>query len=744
MNELAFSVNLTGQDELSMTFPEDLEALVLNEYFQDVKDDNQFEDGKSFDAEDDDWVLLDEEAPPPFLNICIMIVGSRGDVQPFIAFGQALIAYGHRVRLATHECFRAFVQTNGLEFVPLAGDPRDLMAYMVKTGGRLIPASWAEITEDIPANRALVQTIIESTWTAVTAASSDGSAYVVDAIIANPPCFGAPHVAEALQVPIHMFFTMPWSPTRAFPHPLARIPEPEPGSKQNILSYYVLDWVIWSGVADLINTFRSNTLRLDKIHSGQNGADLLNTHKIPFAYMWSRALIPKPRDWGPHIDVLGFCFLPGSGAGDWTPPEEIRTFLAAGPPPIFLGFGSCVVPDPAALTNLVLTAAREAKVRLLVQSGWGNLADHQHSARSGSEKVSADDVLFIGRAPHEWLFAHCAAVCHHGGAGTCATGLKFGLPTIVVPFFGDQTFWGSMVCAVGAGPAPIPFPQLTAQKLATAFRFSLRPDVKSRAEELGRALVAENGIQNAVKEFHKHLPTGMRCDIIPTEVAIVRCHDCKLSLTLKADAAVHHVSSANSPADVKSNKKNHVQDALLTDSEIKEAILSNPITHKRPYLRHSTWQFAHPGDFKSAVVAACGGVLDTALSGMSGMITEPLSADDGYVRGAARGARGLVGSTLESGATFMLKIGQGMESASLRDRKDIVGTLWRAGQTGVNMAGHATRAIERLATLSPSDSSTPLFLKHRHHAAASYVLSEQDKAAILALHQAHLAQQNIL
>ncbi|WP_219519744.1 glycosyltransferase [Nonomuraea ceibae] len=120
----------------------------------------------------------------------------------------------------------------------------------------------------------------------------------------------------------------------------------------------------------------------------------------------------------------------------------MRDFLAAGPAPICIGFGSMVGKDPAALTALVLRAVREARVRAVLLGGWGGL-------RRAAEDT--DHVIFLEEAPHDRLLPRCAAVVHHGGAGTTGAAFAAGIPSVVVPFGVDQPFWGARARAHGAG-----------------------------------------------------------------------------------------------------------------------------------------------------------------------------------------------------------------------------------------------------------------------------------------------------
>ena len=442
------------------------------------------------------------------MNIVLMVVGSRGDVQPFLALGNGLQKHGHRVRIATHAVFKDFVQSAGLEFYPIGGDPAQLMAYMVKNPG-LIPNMKSLREGEIRAKRRMVLEMMQGCWAACISPDPDSNIpFVANAIIANPPTFAHIHCAQALSVPLHMVFTMPWSPTKAFPHPLANIRNTTTDEKlANYLSFSLVSGLTWQGLGDVINDFRLKTLGLEEVPLTE-GPFLLETFRIPYTYCWSPALIPKPRDWRDHIDVAGFIFR---SPPLYEPTPELDSFLKSGPPPLYIGFGSIVVERPEVLLDTVLEAVRKAGVRCVISKGWSSLA---------TDDVP-DDVLFVGECPHEWLFQHTFAVVHHGGAGTTAAGLNAGKPTIIVPFFGDQPFWGDMVANSGAGPAPIPHSRLTAEGLAEAIEFCKTPEASEAAKAVAEKMQAENGVEAAVASFHRHLHVeDLRCDLIPTLPAV--------------------------------------------------------------------------------------------------------------------------------------------------------------------------------------------------------------------------------
>jgi UDP:flavonoid glycosyltransferase YjiC (YdhE family) len=243
----------------------------------------------------------------------------------------------------------------------------------------------------------------------------------------------------------------------------------------------------------------------------------------------SPALIPKPKDWGQHISISGFYFL--SLASSFTPEPELAAFLAGGPPPVYIGFGSIVVDDPNAMTQMIFEAVKKTGVRALVSKGWGGL---------GADEVGIPlGVFMLGNVPHDWLFQHVSCVVHHGGAGTSAAGIALGRPTVVVPFFGDQPFWGAMIARAGAGPTPIPFRQLTADKLSAAILEALKPMTLEKAKELGARISKENGTEIGGKSFHDHLDIdSLRCSLAPSRVAVWRVKRTKTRLSALAAAVL--------------------------------------------------------------------------------------------------------------------------------------------------------------------------------------------------------------
>lgn len=242
----------------------------------------------------------------------------------------------------------------------------------------------------------------------------------------------------------------------------------------------------------------------------------------PFSayYHRSSALIPKPADWGPHINITGFSFL--KTGSDYHPPEDLVQFLKAGPPPVYIGFGSIVVDKPDELTKTIFGAVKRAGVRALVSKGWGGLGVGD----------APEDIFLLGNCPHDWLFQYVSCVVHHGGAGTSAIGIAMGKPTIVVPFFGDQPFWGAMIYRANAGPEPVPYKNLTAENLAESIKKALQPGIKASVHEMSEKIAGEHGAEDAAASFNDAVGyDSMRCMLCPEKVAVWRVKRTNLRLS---------------------------------------------------------------------------------------------------------------------------------------------------------------------------------------------------------------------
>lgn len=264
---------------------------------------------------------------------------------------------------------------------------------------------------------------------------------------------------------------------------------------------------------DLINEFREDTLQLPPFRT-RDAIQGMTLENVPHTYCWSPSLVPKPADWPDYISVSGFFFL--DLANNYQPPEDLVQFLEAGDPPIYIGFGSITGHDAQRILRVVLEALAVTGYRALL------------SGLAKDNDEVPPNVFKIGNCPHDWLFKHgkisdllffssnfkhhryfiVSAVCHHGGAGTTAAGIRAGKPTIIVPFFGDQFFWGTMIWKSGAGAQPLPGKHLNTEDLAEAFKVVHQWDTREFAKRLQIAFQRENGCEEAVQAFHANLPVN--------------------------------------------------------------------------------------------------------------------------------------------------------------------------------------------------------------------------------------------
>lgn len=370
--------------------------------------------------------------PAESLRITCLTIGSRGDVQPYIALCKGLLAEGHRPKIATHAEFEPWVRKHGIDFAPVEGDPAELMRICVENG----MFTYSFLKEASQKFRGWIDDLLTSAW-----ASCQDS----DLLIESPSAMAGIHIAEALRIPYFRAFTMPWSRTRAYPHAFA-VPEHRMGGAYNYITYVMFDNVFWKAIAGQVNRWRKNELGLKA-----TTLDKMQPNKVPFLYNYSPSVVPPPLDYPDWIRITGYWFL--NEGVDWTPPTDMSEFIQRARDDakkiVYIGFGSIVVSDPAALTKTVIESVQKADVRCILSKGWSDRLGDPSSAKP--EVPLPPEILQIQAAPHDWLFSQIDAAVHHGGAGTTGASLRAGVPTIVKPFFGDQFFFGSRVEDLGVG-----------------------------------------------------------------------------------------------------------------------------------------------------------------------------------------------------------------------------------------------------------------------------------------------------
>lgn len=414
--------------------------------------------------------------------ISIVASGTRGDVQPYIALGIGLKAAGHQVRLLTNENFEPMVTEAGLDFFSIG---KSIEAILENE-------EWHKVLESSNFLRILRQMQTEmkqqaSYFASVMPDLVQGS----DLIIAGAGGIsGVYTIANLLNIPMIQAFVFPFTPTAAFPSPL--VPNLPAGGIVNRLSFHITRQMFWqsSKTADVATREILGAAKAPFWGPYKQ----MSLQKTPVLYGYSRHVLPHPADWPAHHVTTGYWFL--DTYDHWTPPADLVEFLNAGDAPVYIGFGSMRTRNPEEAGAIALEALAISGQRGIIASGWGGLK---------ADRLP-ESIHPITSIPHSWLFPQMAAVVHHGGAGTTAAGLAAGVPSVIIPFMGDQPFWGKRVADLGVGPTPIPRKKLTAQQLADAITEAVTNHaMRQRARTLGENIRAEDGIASAIQVIERVL-----------------------------------------------------------------------------------------------------------------------------------------------------------------------------------------------------------------------------------------------
>jgi len=433
------------------------------------------------------------------MRILLTSFGTRGDVQPYAAFAAALADAGHQVTLAVPSALAGLVpaagrggaegDASGRVTVRPAGDEmlrivRDVMPQM---------SGAADGLKSFRAMKSAMREHLEETWqAALQQQAEDGG---IDVVVHHAKCLGGPHIAEKLGIPAVLTLPLPfYTPTAAYPVPF--FGGADLGARGNRASY-AMGRAGNALYAPMLSAFRARIGlpgRVGRLEDPLRTPDGSAGHVL---YPYSRHVLPVPPDYPSTAHVPGYWFLPEQ---EESLAPEVEEFLAAGEAPVYIGFGSMGFGKGAQeRRDAVLEALAATGLRGIVATGWGGMTP----GASGRE-----DVLVVEGAPHGALFPRCAAVVHHGGAGSTAAGLRAGRPTLIVPFLGDQPFWGARLRELGVSPRPLPPRRLRQDLAARLGELVGTPAYARRAAEVGERLRAEDGLGEGVRILEEIVAAG--------------------------------------------------------------------------------------------------------------------------------------------------------------------------------------------------------------------------------------------
>lgn len=397
------------------------------------------------------------------MRVLIVGVGTRGDVAPYTGLGRRLREDGHEVAIAAHEPYAELVTDAGLDHLPLPGDPLSALT------GRFSISAFKEYSEQL----------------------MDGLAAIAeqqaDLLLLGVAGAVGCHVAEAMGVPSMGVHLQPIDPTGDFP-PVMSLFRRSLGRWGNRRAARLVFEMPAAGpmIAGMGTKMRTR-LGLPPVAPRALYRHREST-RWPVFHGVSPLVLPRPADWRPGLEIAGY-WWPLRPRG-WQPDPVLLDFLASGPAPVFVGFGSLAGARAEQCTELAVQALRRAGLRGVLQTGpRGRISD---------------DVLAVGDTPHDWLFPRMAAVAHHCGGGTTGAGVRAGVPAVALPVMNDQPFWASRLTALGVAPAAIPFRRLTPARLAAALTTTVTdPAYRERAQALSVHVSAEDGAAPVVEAVNR-------------------------------------------------------------------------------------------------------------------------------------------------------------------------------------------------------------------------------------------------
>ena len=401
------------------------------------------------------------------MKFLVVTYGTEGDARPFAALCRGLIDAGHEARLLADAATLGSAAALGVPAGSLAGDIRGISrpspaiaAAVAKGGGFNATArAIARIANDNA--ESWLRSIIES--------GEGCDAFVCAGLAA----FAGLSAAEYLGVKGIGAGMIPMRPTAEFPSPFlppSWVPRP-----LNRASHAFVIGMLW-------RAFKAKTNQARVAFELPPRSKVWSEH--PMLYGISPQLLPRPKDWPDNSQICGQWLAASSPA--WRPPPDLENFLAAGEAPIYVGFGSMTGFDSGRLLDALSQALRGRRV--LFHTGWSGIDGN----------ALPDNFFAISDTPHDWLFPRAAAIVHHGGSGTAHSAARAGVPSVVMPFAGDQPFWAERLRLAGVAPPPVDGRRPTADDVARAIDFTARIEVRERARAVGERMRTENGVASAV------------------------------------------------------------------------------------------------------------------------------------------------------------------------------------------------------------------------------------------------------
>lgn len=405
-------------------------------------------------------------------------MGSRGDVNPYVALGCALQRLGFPVRFATLEAFEGQIKDAGLEFF-------DLPHPLDGINDGLEPADWQSSPRNLWHGRSILRRAASGMFRLFDRCleACQGSA----AIVSGYAAFASPYIAARLQIPNCWALPQPMTPTGEFPHYLAPWSR-DLGTFANRATFAVVDRIQRFLFHPFLRRWNKEKLGVRLATGGT--ASLPGHGPSLMLYAFSRFVVSKPADWPDDIHITGFWF------GDQgTPPPELAQFLEQGTEPICFCLGAVHGLDWSRVPEFISRASSLTGRRCVLIKGGRPIPE-----------CSSASVITVRYAPHDWLFPRVAAVVHHGGSGTTGEALRAGRPSVILPRFMDQPYWANAMHRLGVASAPLFRAEATPEAVARSLSQVLaEPQYRRRAMLMAEKIRSEGGAMAAAEILREHL-----------------------------------------------------------------------------------------------------------------------------------------------------------------------------------------------------------------------------------------------
>ncbi|RKP44155.1 glycosyltransferase [Trinickia fusca] len=406
------------------------------------------------------------------MKIAVVTYGTEGDTRPLAALCRALMNAGHAPTLLADSGTLGSATALGVPSAPLSGDIRGALMPGEGLSTVVNQASGFNSTAKALAQIANTHAVA---WMREVVDASEGC----DAIIASGlAAFVGLSVAEYRGIRAIGTGLFPITPTADFPSPF--LPPDKIPRWLNRFSHRLVNGALWQAFRKTTNAARASICGLPARRS------VWTDH--PMLYGVSPTLLARPHDWPTHAYVCGQWSIANT---EWTPPPELEAFLAEGEPPIYIGFGSMAGFDRSQLVKTLITAV--AGRRALFYPGWSGV----------DASVLPENFFVVGETSHHWLFPRTSMVIHHGGSGTTHSATRAGVPSVVVPFAGDQFFWANRLERLGVAGKPVLGKRIRSEDLARAIAFADREEVRARSTAIGAKMAGEDGLRHAVRTIER-------------------------------------------------------------------------------------------------------------------------------------------------------------------------------------------------------------------------------------------------